>query len=521
VWKPMHTPLWLLLMLCTACASRTEPRHETAARAEADRWLRDGCYQCLEAALERYGAIAAEPDAPASLQRHAFDAAILLAVRAKELGIPSGPFLEHARARAAAVRSSTPRAPPAAIYLAAVEIIVGETSGWVPEARYAAQRRLVAASAPDAERLAGVRGALEKARAEHLVAEYLALAIDCERPAARATVDPAAVRARHTSLPLLEFRLALCGLSPDGLSSLRVRDPRWVDTQMAEGRSAMSARPVADLATAADHFAAARRAFPQSAAAALALGTVQNAIGEADAALASFDAVLAGEPDHEDALLGRLMSLSHLKRHTEAVASARRLIERGTWHVGDAHYWRAWNRYHLYALESAWSDVEAARRLLMNSSVHTLAGFIAYARKELDLAIERFEQAVAMDRTNCDARWTAALVRVDQQAWSAAAASFSEATGCFGSAAAELRAQIRDMELAIHDPAAATRLRRVAQNELETSEHRQAQAAFNAAENYVRVGRTTPAIEHLSIAAEHPLLRQKARALRAVIEKAP
>ena len=90
---------------------------------------------------------------------------------------------------------------------------------------------------------------------------------------------------------------------------------------------------------------------------------------------------------------GRMQSQSYLLRHADAIATATRLLELGTWHIADANYWRAWNRYHLKEYDAAWVDVENAIKGLSNSRVYMLAGLIAYARKDLPTAVERFDRA--------------------------------------------------------------------------------------------------------------------------------
>ena len=91
--------------------------------------------------------------------------------------------------------------------------------------------------------------------------------------------------------------------------------------------------------------------------------------------------------EHRDALIGRVQALSYQMQHADAVAAATRVIDLGTWHIGDAYYWRAWNRYHLKEYETAWADVENAIKGLANARVYMLAGLIAYERKELPTAV--------------------------------------------------------------------------------------------------------------------------------------
>jgi tetratricopeptide (TPR) repeat protein len=477
--------------------------------------VREGCYRCLEEALSTFGRLAAGPAAPPAARRGAFEAALLLSLRAKELGLNAAPFASRAGELAQLIRATDSMALPPAAYLEAAELVSGELSGLDPEVRQQRMRRPRA----DLEPLPA-RAAIERARPSDLVAEYLALAIDCEEPVGRAEIKFDEVRARQGDAPIIRYRLGICGRS-SLLPPLRQADARWTDTFFFEARQEMAARPVADVVKAAELFAAARSEFPESDAVTLALAAARNALSEYEPALKLYELVLSDQPTHRDALLGKVMSLSYLNRYTEAIATASRMIDLGTWQVGDAYYWRAWNRYHIYALDSGWADIERATSLLVNTSVYTLAGFIAYARKELDTAIDRLDRAFAMDASNCEAVWTAGLVHVEQETWTPAAAKFSRAMSCFASAVAHARTEIEDTQRATYSEPVKARRIGAAQKRVETSEHRKAQAAFNAAQSFLRSGQKADALVHIDVAAEHPRLKEKAAALKPAIEKLP
>ena len=510
----------LAIVIGPACAARGPSPQLLADIGKADMLLRDGCYRCLEDALAIYERAAAAPRPPAGAQSRVFDALVLLAVRAKELGMPPDAHLAKARDLASQLPAPLSPALPYAAYLEAVDYIQGELSGFDPEMRQTRVRRPSPASAGGPS-TSPQRLALQPAVATSIVAEYLAIAIDCDDARARKEMNAASILARSGGAPLIKFRLAMCGLSADYLLSLREADPRWVDTLFTEGRRHISTRPVGDVQKAVQSYAAAHAAFPDSDAITLALAHAQNMLTEYDAALGNFDAVIAKHATHRDAILGRVLSLSYLSRHDEAVASATRLLDLGMWHLGDAYYWRAWNRYHLKELDSAWDDIERGTKLMVNTSVYTLAGFIAYARKEPEVAIDRFDRAFAMDKSNCEAVWMASLVHVDLQQWSPAAPKFATAMSCLVAAAAEARRQIDQLQASTLDEALKARRIAVQQKIADTSDHRAAQAAFNAAQCFVRLGDKGLALNHIDVAIEHPLMREKAIALKAAIEKMP
>ncbi len=247
---------------------------------------------------------------------------------------------------------------------------------------------------------------------------------------------------------------------------------------------------------------------------------------EFEAALSGFDDVLVKFPTHRDALNGRMQAQSYLMRHADAIATATRLLELGTWHIADANYWRAWNRYHLKEYDAAWEDVESAIRGLSNSRVYMLAGLIAYARKDLPIAVQRFDRAYEIDPSACDATWMSGLVSIDKNELAIAAPKFTRGMSCFVSSAAALR-QDRDRTASAIDkrgtPATPREQRQLdrLQRDAETAEEKSAQSAYNAAQCYARTGNKTMALTHIDVAIAHPGMREKAIAMKAAIEKLP
>jgi tetratricopeptide (TPR) repeat protein len=317
----------------------------------------------------------------------------------------------------------------------------------------------------------------------------------------------------------MRYRLATCG--PAGaapVGTLREADSRWVDTLFFEGRREIESR-AGDAVKAAALLSAAREAFPASHAVILALARAQQAVGEYEASLASVDSVIAEVPGHRDALLKRLENLSYLNRHEDAVATASRMIELGTWHVGDAYYWRAWNEHYLRRLDAAWADVEQALTLQSNTSVYTLAGFIAHSRKDLPMAVDRFDRAFTLDGTNCIAAFSCGMVHVEQHAWLPASTKFSRSMSCYSADAATARAELARIQASTQAADRKARLAAAQDKRIASSEHLGAQSAFNAAQCYLRLGEKQPALSHVDAAVAHPALRDKAASLKAVIEK--
>ena len=513
-------------VLVSACAARKPSPALIAELGRAETLVSEGCFQCLQEALKIYERLAVVPNGPSGAQRGAFESALLLALRAKELGLPEDAWLQRAHTWAAhAMAAPKPAAPSATVdlptdaYFTAVPLLMGETSGYSPDDRERRNRERAALWPRDGTPLPA-RTVLAPAIASDFLADYLALSLDCEDARARKDLKRDEILARRAT-PLMRFRLAICGFAPDQFAILAKEDPRWLETAFFNGRVEMARYPTPDVGKAAEYFTTAHEAFPESTAMTLALANARNALTEYEIALALYDSVLSGNPTHRDALLGRIMSLSYLSRYYDAIAAATKMIDLGTYHMGDAYYWRAWNRYNVHELDAAWDDVEHATKLMVNTSVYSLAGYIAYARTELDTAIDRFVQAFKLDKTNCEAVNAEALVHIDKQSWALAGARFATSIGCFAEAAEQGKRDLARAESADSTPAAKARKIATLRKQIETSEHRRAQAAFNAASSFARLGQKADALSYIDIAIEHPLLKEKATALKGSIEKLP
>jgi tetratricopeptide (TPR) repeat protein len=485
--------------------------------ARADALFRAGCYNCLKEALAIYQ--------KNKVPQGSFDAALLIAIREKELGIPSDEALRPVRELPAEAPSLAQGGSRSTALLAALELITGELSGFDPVQRAAIQRGRKPVEQNDA-----ARRALDPMFGMDIAATYLALAIDCESPKLIETVNIDRLTKQYEGFPLMEFRLSRCGRPAQAkhLATLRATDPRWTDVLFWEARGAVAGAPggVIDLSKVIALYGEGRAAFPKSLALTMAWANANLSAEEFAQSQVGFDDVLSVFGEHRDALMGRVQALSYQMQHADAVAAATRVIDLGTWHLGDAHYWRAWNRYHLKEYETAWADVENAIKGLANARVYMLAGLIAYERKQLPTAVQRFDRAYEIDSSACDAAWMSGLVSIDQQELATAAPKFTRAMSCFITSAAALRKNRTQVEqqIASRGTPATDRETRVMERftrDADNAEEKSAQSAFNAAQCYARTGGKGMALNLVDVAIGHPRMKEKAEALKAAIEKLP
>jgi tetratricopeptide (TPR) repeat protein len=494
----MRRMLALAVTLAAGCASAPVRKADVTALANADLLVLQGCYDCFLEARDIYERIAVGRARPLVIPK-LFEVTALMALRERELAMDDGPALERARALAAELPSEL----QAAEYLAILELIPGHDAGWSRRRldAFSRQHRGVAATV-DARRAWLAAGALSAP-----FREYLSTALDCAyftrgRPGGPRVPDVPPKGAP----PLRRYQLATCfAIRGEALEEVKAEVPRFVETGVFLGR--LELRRVQQDGGRRAHplLQEAYARFPRSPAVTFLNGSLFQTAGDRRAALRFFDETLALEPGHEDAMLGRAVSLSHLRQHREAIVAATELLELNPSNQADAHYWRAWNHHQLRELAQARADIDRARARRYDTGVLTLAGMIEHDQDDLDAAEKDLASAVELDETNCTAGWYRALVQLKRRNWGQTAAYFVDAMGCYDRMAAETGRRLEQMRRA-ENVDEAFRARQIEGFELAIKEDRsQASAsAFNAANNYLRARDIPKALEYADVAAKDP-----------------
>jgi tetratricopeptide (TPR) repeat protein len=491
-------------LLLVGCAKRTAVQPSAApGLIQAHRLVEAGCYRCL---LDAYALYEKEQQAlavPTAMAGRLFSTALLLALREKELGLDATPWIERARAVAGAEDG---------IYLEAVEAIPWATAGFSTDfepARPLTPRTREAWRA----RLSSIDG-------QSSLDTYLQLTVACTTGLRE--LEPALEERARSGTSLIRYRLGACGADHrELLEAVLAADPRFVEITFFLARfeigGAFSRRDW--LSRALPHLEAAHHGFPEAPVVTVTLAGAVAGRRNPERALALYDQALAQRPLQREAMLGRLITLSNLRRHDDAIAAAGRMIELGTWYVGDAHYWRAWNHYQRARLDQAAADIADARKTLVNIDVLTLAGMIAFDRGRRAEARADFTEARAKDPATCVSSWYLGLLDIDESSWQAAVGTFGDAATCYRDAAAlflkavadlpaDLPADVRQAEAAQFGQNAADSLRQAGR------------ASLNAAQASIRLGDNQRAAQHARLAAEQPDTKERAEALLQALNKA-
>jgi tetratricopeptide (TPR) repeat protein len=436
-----------VVVLVVAGCARHPPPVQLAAppapRVDIEALLRRGCFHCFEQALTAAEA-AGDTD-------RAFEAAALLVLRARELGLPVEERLTTLRRLASAENGRNDL----------VEVLAAMPSDVLSGDRYNRPFMDNRAQTRQARQIVQAWGSGASAiPASGWFRAYITTAAACAiQPPIGETAGVEAKKAldQWPDVPAIRVVVGTCTNDAALLASVRAADADVVDVEYPLGRIASQGR-VPDYDESLRHLQAAHEAFPESIAIVTALGNLRVQREEWTDALATFDDVIARAPLHRDALLGRVVSLSRLARHDEAIAAATGMIDLGEWLLGPAYYWRAFNELQLRRLDDAAMDRDRAKTLMSNAAVFLLSGLIEWGQKRLPPSEAEFQHALTLDFGQCDAALYMGAVRHDLRKEPEAVAAFKQAIQCYGLAITVRQKAIDEIRAGAGTEAAKARL---------------------------------------------------------------
>jgi tetratricopeptide (TPR) repeat protein len=419
----------LLGALITGCTPKSPvaqtPAPPTPAQrlTSADTLVRAGCLDCLIDAYGEYDLLRAFPYARDAATLGAIRAAGLIARRQRELGMVDDGYLERARTLAATV----PNLPASVATLLDVLEVLPATGGGVTRTPTSdldldRQRRLRV-------NFDGWSSRLREAASTDELGAYLWLSFACSQTELRdLTIDQLFEPvAPLNETPLIALKRATCRrLDAERLTALVDANPRFKEIGYWLGLIELGDRKLDPADKRFEEAYAWRQQWPtltQS------MANVAMTAEEFQRSLTFYDRTLELEPNAVDALLGRVRALTYLGRQDDAIATTDRLIAL-RWFVGDARYWRALNESELERNDEAWVDVEAAAKLLINADVPKLAGLVAYRRKELTVARERFTLAHTRNANDCETTFYLGVVDAELRDWGPTADILIQAARC-------------------------------------------------------------------------------------------
>jgi tetratricopeptide (TPR) repeat protein len=484
--------VFIAALILTGCVRAPRPVSAPAPvdrGQEVVRLLNAGCYVCLREAM-------ALIDAGHAVERR-FDVLALLASRVRELGIR-----DEIDWQALAATAAPPEDPRAAVILVLAEQARQPQGGRVfgqPDLSHARREEIAQAvltlwpTAPDDP-----------------VDRFFYLSARC---VGLVRGDPSQeAESRTAESPLLGYRRATCGhIEADAFASLKAAEPRFAEVHYFAAVAALNAGALITTERELDAF---EPGFPRASAAAFLRGQVLLALEEFEEAADAFARVLAVMPSMPDALLYHMRAESHVDP-ARGEAAANRLVALGTWHQGEAYYWRAWNRRALGRLDEAAADIQTAKQVIYNAAVPKLAGFIAYDRGDLPLAETELHESLSRDASDCEVQFALGQVLARTRRWSAAGDRFISVIACTRGAQDALARRMVEIRDGALDPARRARLEARVQRHRDVERSREGLATFGAASALALSGRTGEARPLAEAATSWPDLRPRAEQLLA------
>jgi tetratricopeptide (TPR) repeat protein len=504
--------LWLAaVLLSVGCAGAPIKKPDLAALAEADALVLQGCYDCLLDAHTTYARVAVGKARPLVIAR-LFEVDLLITLREKELALDwSTAFSE-----ALALAKELPPAVEATRYTTLVDSVPPDDLGW--PRRETQQFRTLHGSY-----ISKITGELQWMNTGALsapVRRYLALAIDCAYPTRLgATGRPKRPDLPSDAPPLIAYRTGICiEISTDILKKVRDDVPRFVETGYFMSRRALLTVKQDGGGNGHMWLDENYKRFPNSPSVTYLSGNFNQLIGDCRAGLKFYDETLAKKPEHEDALLGRTICLTYLKRNEEAIAEATHMIALRTDNIDQAYYWRSWNHYTRQELDLAREDIELAKARHASAPIYTLAGMIEHDQNDLTPAETDLNSAVRMSDSNCTAMWYLGLVALKREQWTNSGSQFQHAMDCYDVSVKDDEQGLKSMQ-ARTDIDPDFKARQITGFEAAIVEDRSHQyaAAFNAANQFAHGGDVAAAKKLLEVAAKDPSLSDKVEQLRKII----
>jgi len=509
------------MALSAACAPGTRaplaagppPIDWTIRLAEADALFAAGHYTALRDARRIYGEALGQAVGRAGVAEKYVRASIALELRRKDLGILAAGSPVDLASLAAAEPALSRYAP----WLELVEGLPNKIKG-SPGSEGTALRTLDAHLDWVSARAPAIEADLESAATTDDLAAALRLALRTDFfYKFQDKLDAKTVMGMHPGSRLVAFQAAVSpAFDLEPLESLLAADPGFSEVRYYAGEAALMG---GKLLSAERGYLAVHEKIPESLSVLISLAKVAFQMEETEACLEWNEKALALLPTYRDALLGKGICLGGLGRTEEALAVFDRLLELGTYYMGEGHYWRAWNLNDLGRFEEARKAVESAKVFLVDVvDVHTLSGIIAYRQGRLEEAEKDLRHALNLHSSESDAAYYLGRLYADRKDWLNSGIYFAGAAMSYGDKEIGLEDKIKEIEASEMTAERKARLVVRKRAQILSIQATKATCQYNGAAGYHNAGSFERALELARMAVAHPAFAEKAAELIKIIQ---
>lgn len=314
---------------------------------------------------------------------------------------------------------------------------------------------------------------------------------------------------------LLKFKRA--ALPPPDvrlLDEITGEDAEFFEVDLERARLALAGGA---LLSAEKNLLRALEGVPESPLIAILLASVNFGAEEYDRSLSFYEATLAVSPDYKEALFGKAVCLASLGQAEEAAALLEDLLARGPALQGECLYWLAACLSDLADNGRAAAVIEEAKGALPVARVFTLAGKVAFEGGRPGAAETDLTTAVNMDSGETDAFFLLGKLYALQKNWPESALNFELASHGYGFKEDQIREKIAQVEGSAMPEVRKERLLARKKFQLEKTRLTRATACFNAAAGHHNAGVPEKALTWARSAAAHPYFSDKVKDLVALV----
>jgi tetratricopeptide (TPR) repeat protein len=510
-------PVIFLFDSCAPQKSKVSPQQLVEYQKiikEADSLYGQGAYTCLQRALSLYEEALSVPVYQKLNREKLLRTSILLGIREKELGFLEDTYLK----KASTLISNFPSLADYSIILKIASTLPRKTAGIVGDLVEDGQRVVIPFDEVR-ENFTGWLTFLKQKSKEDTLYAYIYIAF-CAAFHYLMEEEPhfTSIREAFADSPLIRYVFSINSTeSQKDLERLIQEEPRFYEAYYFLGQIASKR---GWLIKAEKNFLKAYQKFPDSSSIMISLASLYFAFEELELSLDYYEKAIEIAPNYRDALLGKAMCLSYLGRHHEAIETCNIMRTLGNYHLGESHYWLAWNQNELGELENAWENIETSKKYLIGyGQVYALAGTIAFNQKKIDEAEKNFLEACKQDASNGDPPYYMGKIKAIREDWLNSGAYFERAGSNYQIKEELIQKRIKEIENSSfsQDRKKKHLARKKAQlNRLQLTK---ATAWYNAGAGYYNAGMKQKAHELVRKALSHKALKDKARELLDLIEK--
>jgi tetratricopeptide (TPR) repeat protein len=505
--KPAIVLSFVFLALAACAPAVKDKAGASAAEAETDRIIaeaeglfKQGAYVPLKEACRLYGELYARPALRKRIALPYFEAAFLLALREREVGIAALDRLDLCKK----IIAENPNLSGFGAWVDLAATIYPRIKGTI---------RDYVSGLTGAVQGAGLKAGLEELRKRaplDVLAAYLYLAVSCPNKSAYGSrEDVEAILSAHPASALLAYRAAFCpDLRVEALEAVLAANPEFYEIRGFLGEAALGR---GNLVSAERDLLAAYEKIPDSPYYPILLAGIYFLTEEFERSIEFCDQAIALAPEYRDAYLTKAIDLSYLQKYREAIEVLNTIVALQYYLLGESHYWLAWNSHALKDNEAAQVHIEESKgRLPTNSEVFGLAGTIALEKNELDRAVREFGEALKHNASNTEALFGLGAIADLRNRWVDGAGHYERAAAVLvenETALNEKIAQIKAAEIAAERKA---RMLAKKESQLRIVLATRATAHYNAAVDWANAGRKDKALGEAEKAAAHPQFRDRA-----------